>query len=248
MLTRFCTALAVSAALGLTTPALAAEPLAVGVTTTGVPFTFVDTATQKPTGAMVDLAEAIAADIGMEPSFEITAFSALIPALQTHKINLISAGMFATEKRMEVVDFSTPVYSYGEAMFVAADDPKDYTIDDLKGETIGAQVGTVFADRLQALGVFGEVKLYDSLADIMREVTLGRIKAGFGDKPIIAYQISQKPELGVRLVESYKPDNPGKVALAVAKDNPELLAKVNAAIAKLKESGELEKIFAKYGL
>ena len=40
----------------------------------------------------------------------------------------------------------------------------------------------------------------------------------------------------------------GTVALAVAKDNPELLETVNAALAKMKESGELAKIFAKYGL
>ena len=233
--------------IGLATPALA-EDLTVGVTTTGVPFTFVDTATQKPTGAMVDIAEAIASDTGMTAKFELTAFSALIPALTTGKIDLISAGMFASDKRKEVVDFSTGVYTYGDAMFVAADDDTAYTVDMLKGEVVGAQVGTVFADKLNELGIFSEVKQYDSLADIMRDVKLGRIKAGFGDKPIVAYQISQNPGFGVRLVEGYKPMSQGTVALAVAKDNPELLETVNAALAKMKESGELAKIFAKYGL
>ncbi|MFD0389718.1 ABC transporter substrate-binding protein [Tistrella bauzanensis] len=160
-----------------------------------------DTATSKPTGAMVELAEAIAAETGMTAEFEVVAFSALIPSLTTGKIDMISAGMFATDKRREVVDFSTPVYSYGEGMFVAADDATDYTLDDLNGATVGAQVGTTFADTLKARGTFGEIKLYDSIADIMRDVKLGRIKAGFGDKPIIAYQISQNPKMGVRLVE-----------------------------------------------
>ncbi|WP_186390015.1 MULTISPECIES: ABC transporter substrate-binding protein [unclassified Stappia] len=233
--------------VGLTLPSLAKD-LTVGVTTTGVPFTFVDTATQKPTGAMVDIAEAIAAEAGLTVKFELSAFSALIPALTTGKIDLISAGMFASEKRMEVVDFSTGVYTYGDAMFVAAADDTAYTLDMLKGETVGAQVGTVFADKLNSLGIFSEVKQYDSLADIMREVKLGRIKAGFGDKPIIAYQIAQNPDFGVRLVEGYTPMSEGTVALAVAKDNPELLETVNAALAKMSDSGELAKIFAKYGL
>ena len=241
-------ACAAALAIAAATPAVAQDAIKVGVTTTGVPFTFVDTATQQPTGAMVDLASAIAADVGTSAAFEVTAFSALIPALTTGKIDLISAGMFATEERKQVVDFSAPVYAYGDAMFVAADNAENYTTADLKGETIGAQIGTTFADRLQALGIFGEVKLYDSIADIMRDVKLGRIKAGFGDQPIIAYQISRNPDLGVRLVEGYEPLKPGQVALAVAKDNPELLEKVNASIAKLKESGELEEIFAKYGL
>ncbi|MFD0389719.1 transporter substrate-binding domain-containing protein [Tistrella bauzanensis] len=41
---------------------------------------------------------------------------------------------------------------------------------------------------------------------------------------------------------------PGDVALAVSKENTALLDAVNAAIAKLKDSGALAKIFAKYGL
>ncbi|MCF3640407.1 ABC transporter substrate-binding protein [Rhizobium sp. TRM95111] len=225
-----------------------ADPVRVGVTTTGVPFTFVDTGTQQVTGAMVDLATAIARDNGMEPAFELTAFSALIPSLQSDKIDAISAGMLVTDARKEVVNFSDPVYSYGDAMFVAADNPENYTIEALKGEMVGAQIGTTFADSLNALGLFGEVTLYDSIADIMRDVKLGRIKAGFGDQPIVAYQIAQNPALGVRLVEGYKPMKTGNVALAVSKDKADLLAKVNASIARLKASGELAKIFAKYGL
>lgn len=238
---------ALAVGLALATPVQAQETVRVGVTATGVPFTFVDTTTQLPTGAMVDLARAIVEDNAMKPAFELTAFSALVPSLSTHKIDLISAGMLATDERRKVVDFSDPVYTYGEGMFVAANS-KDVTIEDLKGETVGAQIGTTFADSLKALGVFGEVKLYESIADIMRDVKLGRIKAGFGDQPIVAYQITKNPDLGIRLVKGYKPLKEGGVALAVAKDNPKLLQQVNASIAKLKANGQLAKIFAAYGL
>lgn len=234
--------------LVLSHAAAAAEEIRVGVTTTGIPFTFVDVATQQTTGAMVDLARAIAEDNGMEARFEVTAFSALIPSLETGKLDVISAGMLATDERRAVVDFSDAVYSYGDAMFVAADDARNYTIEDLKGEVVGAQIGTTFADKLKALGVFGEVRLYDGLAEIMRDVQLGRIKAGFGDQPIVAYQIAKMPQLGVRLVEGYTPLGEGDVALAVSKNNPELLARINASIAKLKASGKLAEIFAQYGI
>mgnify|MGYP001806164152 CR=1 FL=1 len=229
-------------------PAVAADTLVVGVTTTGVPFTFMDTATQKPSGAMVDLAAAIAEDNGMSVQFEQVAFSALIPSLTSGKINIISAGMLATDKRREVVDFSLPVYTYGEGMFVAATDPKEYLLSDLKGEVVGAQIGTSFAEALKATGTFSEVKLYDSIADIMRDVKLGRIKAGFGDQPIVSYQISKNPDLGIRLVKSYQPLKPGDVSLAVTKDNAALLEKVNASIRKLQETGKLSEILAKYSL
>lgn len=228
--------------------AVARETITVGITPTGVPFTFLDAATQKPTGAMVDLATAIAADIGADVEFQVNAFPALIPALTAKKINLISASMFVTPKRQEVIDFSVPVYAYGEAMFVAASDKKDYTIDQLKGEAVGAQIGSTYAEALQALGVFGQVKLYDSIADMMRDVVLGRIKAGFGDRPIVAYQISRNPTLGVRLVGGYRPLHQGEVALAVAKGNSQLLSEVNASITKFEKNGALAKILSKYGL
>ncbi|MBZ9965894.1 ABC transporter substrate-binding protein [Mesorhizobium sp. BR1-1-2] len=230
------------------TQTMATETIKVGITPTGVPFTFVDPATQKPAGAMVDLAAAIAEAIGTETEFQVIAFPALIPSLTTRRIDLISASMFITDKRKDVINFSSPVYAYGEAMFVAAADPKDYKLDDLKGETVGAPVGSTFAEALQGLGLFGEVKLYESIADIIRDVKLGRLKAGFGDRPIVAYQLSQNRGLGVRLVEGYVPMKMGQIALAVAKTNPRLLEMVDATIAKLQRDGQLKKIFAKYGL
>jgi polar amino acid transport system substrate-binding protein len=238
----------IAAAIGLNSNAIAQQTVTIGVTTTGIPFTFVDTKTQKPTGAMVDLADAIAGDNGLTAKFELTAFSALVPSLTTRKIDMISAGMLVTAARKEIVDFSDPVYSYGEAMFVADSDKKNYTREDLKDETIGAQVGTSFADALKKTGLFKEIKLYDSIADITREVKLGRIKAGFGDAPIIAYQISQNADLGVRIVEGYKPLVLGDLALAVRKDDPDLLGKVNASIAKFKQNGKLAAILTKYSL
>ena len=235
-------------AVGLTGPVFAAETIKVGITTTGVPFTFVDTATQKPTGAMVDLANAIAADNGAGTVFQMAAFPALIPLLTTGKIDLVSASMFVTKKREKIVDFSVPVYSFGETMFVAASDKKDYTVEGLKGEVVGAEIGSTIAHALMSLGIFRQVKLYESIADIMRDVKLGRIKAGFGDEPIVAYQLSQKPDLGVRMVKGYVPINKGQLALAVSKGNSELLEQVNASIAKFRKDGRLAKIFAKYGL
>ncbi|GLS18055.1 amino acid ABC transporter substrate-binding protein [Labrys miyagiensis] len=238
----------VTAAALVAARANAQDTLTVGITTTGVPFTFVDTKSLAPTGAMVDLATKIATENGMRPDFQISAFPALIPALTTGKINLISAAMFVTEKRKEVLDFSVPVYEYGEAMFVRADDPTNYSMQALRGEIVGAPIGSAIADDLKATHLFGEVREYESIGDIMHDVKLGRLKAGFADRPIVAYELAQRPELGVRLVPGYQAMHIGQVALAVDKGNETLLARVNATIAKLKQNGDLSKIFAHYGL
>ena len=170
------------------------QVLKVGSTPTGVPFTFLDVKTNTIQGAMVDLITAIGEDAGFKVSVQATPFSALIPSLTSNKIDIISAAMLITPQRKEVIDFSDPVFPYPEGMVVNVTDNTPYkTLADLKGQVVGAQVGTVYVDFLRKNGEFADVKVYDSLADILRDVGLGRIKAGFGDAPILKYQIAQNP-------------------------------------------------------
>ncbi len=222
--------------------------LKVGSTPSGVPFTFLDVKTNQISGVMVDIITAIGEAEGFTPEVEATQWSALIPSLTSGKIDIIAAAMYATEERAKVVAFSDPVYTYGEGLFVKNDDTGTYkSLDDLDGKVAGAQVGTAYIEPLKASGKFKEVKVYDTIADIMRDVSLGRIDAGFGDRPIVAYQLSQGAS-DVRLVQEYESQVTGSVAIAVRQDDTELLAKINAGLAMLKESGKLDEIVAKWGI
>lgn len=221
----------------------------VGATATGIPFTFLDVKTNTIQGMMVDTIQAVAKAGGFQVNVQQTVFSALIPSLTSNKIDIISAAMLKTPARQQVVDFSDPVYSYGEGLLIKADDPKSYTsLDDLKGEVVGAQVGTVFLDMLQKKGIFKEVRSYDSVADMTRDIALGRIKAGLGDQPIIAYQIRQNTFQGVKLAEAYKPANVGDVCLVVRKGDVATLERLNKAIAAIKADGTLAQIVKKWGI
>ncbi|MDO5706816.1 MAG: ABC transporter substrate-binding protein, partial [Paracoccus sp. (in: a-proteobacteria)] len=172
--------------------ALAQDSFKVGSTPSGVPFTFLDVKTNQIDGVMVDIVKAIGEVEGFTPQVEATQWSALIPSLTGDKIDIIAAAMYATDERAKVVSFSDTVYSYGEGLFVPKDDLTEYkSLDDLEGKTVGAQVGTAYIEPLNASGRLKEVKVYDTIADIMRDVSLGRIDAGFGDRPIVAYQLAQ---------------------------------------------------------
>src|SRR3954447_18956204 len=160
-------ALAISAAM----PASAQQVLKVGSTPTGIPFTFLETKTNNIQSIMVDLVTEIGKDAGFNVQIEPMQFSALIPSLTSSKIDIIAAAMFITAPRKEVVDFSDPIYTYGEGLVVPKSDTKAYaTQDDLKGETVGAQVGTAFVDALKKSGLFADVKAYDTIPDILRDV------------------------------------------------------------------------------
>ena len=238
-------ALSLAAAL----PASAQQVLKVGSTPTGVPFTFLDTKTNEIQGVMVDLITEVGKEAGFAVKVEPMQFSALIASLTSNKIDIIAAAMFITPARKEVIDFSDPIYTYGEGLLVPKSDTKEYkSQQDLKGEVVGAQVGTAFVDALKKSGLFAEVKAYDTIPDILRDVNTGRLKAGFADYPILAYNLKQGLFPEVRLVESYKPTVVGSVGIGVRKSDQDLLKKIDASLAKLKANGTVAKILDKWGL
>jgi polar amino acid transport system substrate-binding protein len=221
----------------------------VGASSSGVPFTFLDVESSSPRGIMVDIVRAVGEDAGFETEVKMLPFNALIPSLTSGRIRLIAAAMVITPARREIVDFSDPVYSYGEGLVVRTSDTTEYkSLEDLKGKVVGAQVGTVYIDALQASSLFPEVKIYDSVADILRDVSVGRIEAGFGDHPIVSYQLGLGTYTDVRLVESYEPRIVGSIGIGVRKGDEELLARINEALARLKANGRIEGILARWNL
>ena len=238
---------ALAFAAGVT--ASAQTVLKVGSTPTGVPFTFLDTKTNTIEGVMVDLIKEIARDAGFKVEIEGMQFSTLIPSLTANKIDIISAAMYITPPRKEVIDFSGPVYTYGEGLIVPKSDGRDYTaFAGLKGEAVGAQKGTAYVEPLQKTGLFTEVKIYDNIPAILADVNTGRLKAGFADKPILAYNIKQGLFPEVRLVNTYVSTITGSVGIGVRKSDGELLAKINNSLDKFSKDGTLKKILAKWGL
>lgn len=213
----------------------APNELWVGSSPTGVPFSFVDPATNELTGAMIDIAKAVLRDVGLTGDYRAAPFSALIPSLTTDRIDMIAAAMQRTPDRARVVDFSTPVFSYGGGLVVLSDDRGTYpALSAIRHMRVGAQVGTRFIDQLHGAGI-GRIKTYDGLGEIVRDLANGRIDAGYGDAPILRYQLRVGPRRLVRMVEEFRPPVEEDLCLIVAKDDP-LLPRLDASIVRLRES------------
>lgn len=228
-------------------PALAqGQVLKVGSTPTGIPFTFLDTRTNTITGFMVELITEIGRRQGFGVEVQATPFAALIASLTSNRIDIISAAMLATPARREQIDFSDPVYAYGEGVAVKEGENRPWrSLADMRGVSAGAQVGTIYIEPLRAAGL--EVRTYDSVADIMRDVSLGRIQAGFGDAPIVSYQIAQGTFRGVRLLPDYRPSVVGSIGIGTRKGDA-TMARVNAGLAAMKADGAMERLIGKWNL
>jgi polar amino acid transport system substrate-binding protein len=238
---------AVMAAAAAISTAYADLPsLKVGATPSAVPFNYLDPQTNTLKGVMIDIADAVGKEVGFKPDIVPIPFTSLVPALQTGKIRIIASAFARTPARAQVVDFSDVVVSYGEGLIVSAKDSTPYrSFADLKGKTVGVQVGTTYVEPIKAAGAFKEVKMYDTMADMVRDISLGRLDAAFGDGPVVAYQVRQVGA-NVRFVDTYKPVIATDIALAVKKGNAATVARLNEAIAKLRRDGTLSAILAKW--
>lgn len=213
------------------------------------PTTFLDVKTNTLKGFMPDVINEIGRRQGFKVDFQPIPFGALIPSATSGKIDILVSGMTPTAKRAEVVDFSDIVTAFGEGLVIKATDKTNYkSIKDLKGESIGAPVGCDYAEALTKMGIFKEVKFYDTPGDMIRDVQLGRIKGALQDYPILKSQLADGALAGLRVDEDYVPIQKDDIALAVRKGNKPLLDKINAALRQMKADGTLAKIQKKWGL
>ncbi|MGN6315528.1 ABC transporter substrate-binding protein [Trinickia sp.] len=241
------TALIASMAFGASHASAATVKISAGTTPSSVPNAFLDLKTHEIQGVMPDVIREIGKREGFDVSFDVIPFSALIQSVVSDKIDLIVAGMSPTPKRAEVIDFSQPVAYFGKGIIVNASDKNNYhTIDDLKGTVVGAGVGEETSDELMKLGIFKEVKLYNTGADMARDVALGRITAAFNDYPVWKAQEAAGTLQGTRVVDGFQPLRRVPIAFGVKKGNAQLLAKINDGLVKIKADGTLEKILKKW--
>ena len=109
------------------------KKLIVGTNATFVPFEFKDDKTQDYAGFDIDLIRAIGKRINKDVELKNVAFDALIPALNTHDIDVAASGMTITKARSEKVLFSSPYYENALAI-VYKDSNSIHSLEDLKNK------------------------------------------------------------------------------------------------------------------
>lgn len=216
-----------------------------------MPAVMLDEKIGKLVGVDGEVAEGIARDLGVKPQKVETAWEGLIPGLNARKYDTIISGMYIKPDRQKVVNFTDPYYTYGEGLAVAKGNPlKIKGWDDLRGKRLGLQEGTAYLEAVQKeLGPhLKALKIYKNIPEMTLDLDNGRIDAYLTDKPIIAWDIAQHPNLKIELVPTYVPRAVGKVGAAVRKSDTSLLNMMNQSIRKMKANGELLAILKRYGL
>ena len=108
------------------------EVLKVGVSANREPFSFLD-AQQRQSGHDGELSYRIAAKLGRPIEFYDTNFNALLPALQSGRVDLVISGMTVTEERKKFVNFSQTYFTNPMVMLVKKGTPPSGSLSFLQG-------------------------------------------------------------------------------------------------------------------
>ena len=191
-------------------------------------------------GIDAEIAQAIADKLGMELKIEDMAFDSIIVAVNSGKADMGMAGMTVTEDRLENVNFSE-TYAHASQVVIVKEDSTIASPDDLSGKKVGVQLGTTgdaYAGDIEG----ATVERYNKGFEAVQALSQDKIDAVIIDGEPAKVFVEENEGLKI-LDEAFTEED---YAIAIAKDNDELLEKINGALAELKESGELDKIVDKY--
>ncbi|WP_164525425.1 substrate-binding periplasmic protein [Siminovitchia acidinfaciens] len=221
----------------------------VGSTPSGPPFTFLNTKTNEIDGFMVDIVKSVGEELDLDVNINSVQWASLIPSMDAEKLDMVAAAMAITEERKKVLDFSEPVYTYGESIITLKDNDDINSFEDLEGFKVGVQEASIYYTGVQEHPEL-ETQTYKTHQDMAKELQNGRIDAFFADYPVFKEMVKELPDLKDK-VKIIKPEDPrwvAEIALALPKGEKEFQEDVNKKVAEMKESGELEELIKKWGL
>ena len=196
-------------------------------------------------GIDAEIAQAIADKLDMTLEIMDVDFSTIIEGVKTGKYDMGMAGMTVNEERLESVNFSTS-YAKGVQVVIVPEDSPITSIDDILAEGAAYKVGTQEATTgyIYMLDDVGSDRVVSFKTGNLAVANLlsGKIDCVVIDnEPAKAY-VAENPGLKILDTEYVSED----YAICVAKENTELLDKINGALGELIADGTVQKIIDKY--
>lgn len=196
---------------------------------------------KKLTGYEVEVMEAVAKKMGLKLEWKTLSFDALIASVNQKRFDVAIASHGITEERSKSVDFSAPHYCSGGQIIAKAGGPLKAA--DLTGKVLGVQLATTYAEAAKKVTGAKEVKTFTKDTDAQQALSAGRIDAWVTDRFVGKEAIEKNAAAGLKAGEMLFVE---RIATVVRKNNPELLAELNKALAALKADGTLKAISEKW--
>lgn len=195
----------------------------------------------KLTGFEVDVAEAMAAKMGLKVEWKALSFDALLTGLRQDRWDMVIASHGITEERAKAVTFTEPHYCSGGV--IIAKDAGIKTAKDLAGKVVAVQTGTTYMENVKKVAAVKEVKNFPQDTDARAALVSGRVDAWVTDKFVALNSLAANPNAGMKMGDFLFVE---RIASAVAKGNTGLAGEISKALAAIQADGTYEKISKKW--
>lgn len=192
-------------------------------------------------GFEVDIMDALARELGVRHRMIQYNWSNLVPSLERGDFDLAFNGLEATAERQTRISLSDPYFVYAETLAVKRGSSYR-SLADLRGKRVATLNQTYAHDLLQSEPV--EVVLYEGNEEPYIDLETGRVEAVLLDNIIADRYGCNRPD-----VECLPGDVArGSYVIGIRKQDTELTLAINQALARIRASGELQRILHKAGL
>ncbi|HGJ5961986.1 TPA: ABC transporter substrate-binding protein [Streptococcus pneumoniae] len=196
-------------------------------------------------GADIDMAQAIADELGVKLEISSMSFDNVLTSLQTGKADLAVAGISATDERKEVFDFSIPYYENKISFLVRkADVEKHKDLTSLESANIAAQKGTVPESMVKEQLPKAQLTSLTNMGEAVNELQAGKVDAVHMDEPVALSYAAKNAGLAVATVSLKMKDGDAN-AVALRKNSDDLKEVVDKVIQKLKDEGTYQSYLEK---
>jgi polar amino acid transport system substrate-binding protein len=196
-------------------------------------------------GFAPDFMKAVAAEAGFDLVLKNVAWDGIFAGLDAGQYDAVCSSVTITEERGKAMDFTTPYYKVRQALVV----PKTLeatSLDDMKGKTLGAQIGTTgYFTIKKNKGV--TAKSYDEIGLAMEDLFNGRLDGVVCDDPVAAQYALQKAEYAARLkIATVLETGDEFYGIAVKKGSKDLVDLLNKGIKAVQDKGIDKTLRAKW--
>jgi len=199
-------------------------------------------------GFDIDIAKALCDHMKVKCTFVAQDWDGIIPALLAKKYDAIIASMSITAERMKKVGFTNKYYNTPARFITCGKTMSDASPAGLKGKTIGAQSSTTHSTYLEDVYKDSKIKLYGTQDEANLDLKNGRLDAVLADS-IVLLEWTKGAGKGCKFfgpdIKNVKYFGKG-AGIAVRKEDGDLKAMFNKALAAIIKDGTYEKINQKY--
>ena len=202
------------------------------------PFNFVEGG--KLAGFEIDVANAVAAKLGLKVEWKTMGFDGLLVGLQQDRWDMVIASHGITEERAKAVTFASPHYCTGGV--IISKDGAIRTAKDLTGKVVAVQTGTTYYDNAKKLPV-KDVKNFPQDNSARAALETGHVDAWVTDKFVGKASLAATPGSALKMGDFLFTE---KIAAAVSKGNTGVAAEVDKALAAMLADGSYAAISRKW--